>query len=182
MTTVHRSPSASALFRRIADVIEDAALLGAGRWQQDNWGMAVGPDVGECWKAEYNDAPVIPIEGLDALQCDTHACIAGWAVSLGATGDQACWHLGRHASGVYAMLSSIGTAELAQQLLDLEDGEAGVLFDESWLPAGCNDQLAESSPYNQRCAAAALRRLADGATVREVTSFWCDDEGEVHHV
>lgn len=182
----------TALLRRIADVIEAKP----GRYYQSSWEGwydADGHDLvnrdlvgfGATAPTEQGVAHLLEVSDPNA-GCGSTFCIAGWAVALSATDDelkqaaQACvettyggreivdyayhdTHLCRIVAerlGVDNTFSTVGGT-----LLGLQPGER-YLFDGEWQPAGTDEEDERNDP---RLVAAALRALADGAPVEDVT-------------
>ncbi len=94
----------------------------------------------------------------EQVGCGTSACIAGWAV-------------------IEAKQPIPESFVKTYELLGLTAAEAAVLFSEEWLPRGYDED--ESDDMYVKRAAEALRRLADGSSIREVT---CPDENYMDHL
>ena len=87
-------------------------------------------------------------EGDDA-SCGTHACIAGWAVIEAGEKIPAKWE------------------DVGAELLGLTHNEAKVLFDQDWKPRGHDE--ADTAEMEGKRVGEALRRLAEGDSVRNIT-------------
>lgn len=180
------------LFYEIADVIEaKPSRYYQGSWE--GWYDTCGHELVNRDLVGYN-ATAPTEQGVAHLLevtdpnagCGSTFCIAGWAIALSATDDelkqaaQACVdttiagrkvvdfafhdsHLCRIVAerlGVVNSYSMVGGT-----LLGLQPDER-YLFDGEWQPAGTDEEDGRNDP---RLVAAALRALADGASVEDVT-------------
>lgn len=92
------------------------------------------------------------VELVQNPSCGTTACIAGWVVAIAtAQGARLGLDPGRQAASI----------------LGLADDDARLLFDAAW------------KPRSDLTVPDALRAIADGATVDEVTAQWFHDAGAV---
>lgn len=95
----------------------------------------------------------------DENECGTTACVAGWAVLL---------HDGDVPRDPHGYVHEHRIDELAQDYLGLDDYTAEELFGGLWHPAGYRPFY--SRRRQARLVRDALYRLADGASICEVTA------------
>ena len=107
----------------------------------------------------YEGAYEAPDRGEPLTECGSVACIAGWAV--------------HETTGVAPEKWERAGAEA----LGLTRREAALLFYEGWLPAGWEPE--DTPAMVGKRAAEALRRLADGARIEDVTKVPDDDEDDL---
>lgn len=194
----------AALLREIADVIDTKpGRYNQSRWE--GWYTNDGCDFVADWDligwgstapVEQGVAHVLEVTDPNA-GCGSTFCIAGWAIALSATPDelkraaQACVYedvngaeFVDYTNHDIALCAIVGErlglhaihSVVAGALLGLTLHERS-LFDGEWQPAGTD----EDDPYNDpHLVAAALRRLADGASLGDVTfdpdGYFDDDE------
>lgn len=189
----------AALLREIADIIEAKPQ----RYCQAAWESFDDPVTGESvLPSDFSYLPASEAIGIAETvvdpngACGSTFCIAGWAVALSATPEEhkraldMCIRNNRvlihmhdiTLSEVVAQrlgLSTTMISSVARELLGLEDHEL-FLFDSTWHPAGHDgDGDGGNDPS---LVAGALRALADGASIHDVTwdeGYGYDDDDEV---
>lgn len=111
----------------LAKKIKAAITAKPELWNQRKWAVVFTDALGDTALTEFDEG-----EGVE-LSCGTSMCIAGWACHL--SGEKINWREGDFEPDddgekfvAHLLMSGKGIEDRALELLDLPDGDAGLLF------------------------------------------------------
>lgn len=166
MSTTQDVAGTPALLNFVADAIEAEPL----RYNQSYWvtyfNAPGAPDV------EYFRPSEVDLYNSSTL-CGTAYCVAGWALVLAGVciappASEADLGLEAASPDEAGRLEDLGFTGVAAELLGLPYGVAFLLFSDDWLPRHAYSM--DPPEVKARYAAEALRALASGSSLAEVTN------------